>query len=74
MAFTYFKGDKAEYTGQVLTIHGGTFYEVRMVEGIHKGSLKVVTNAPKAEGSHDYANTETAYGRTVNHGFSIKVF
>ncbi len=46
---TYTKGDKAEYTGKVLTIHGGTFYEVLMLEGLHKGELKVVTHAPKAE-------------------------
>jgi hypothetical protein len=43
---TYFKGDKAEYTGKVLLIHGGTFYEVKMLEGVHKGQLKVVKNAP----------------------------
>lgn len=47
---THFKGDAAEYTGNVLTIHGGTFYEVVMIEGIHKGQIKVVTNAPQQEG------------------------
>lgn len=46
LATTYFNGDKAAYTGQVLQIHGGTFYEVTMLEGIHAGMLKVVTNAP----------------------------
>ena len=45
---TYSKGDKAEYTGKVLTIHGGTFYEVLMLEGIYAGQTKVVTAAPKA--------------------------
>ncbi len=39
----HFKGDAAEFTGRVLQIHGGTFYEVRMLEGIHKGTLKVVS-------------------------------
>ena len=46
---TYFKGDKAEYTGKVLNLHGGTFYEVVMLEGHTKGQLKVVTNAPKGD-------------------------
>lgn len=44
---TYFKGDKAVYTGVVLQLHGGTFYEVKMLEGHLVGQLKVVTQAPK---------------------------
>lgn len=44
---TYFKGDKAEYTGKVLTLHGGTFYEVVMLEGHTKGQMKVVKDGPK---------------------------
>ena len=46
---TYFKGDKAEYTGKVVVLHGGTFYEVVMLEGHMKGATKVVKNAPKIE-------------------------
>ena len=45
---TYFKGDAAEYTGKVLQLHGGTFYEVKMMEGVNKGQFKVVVNAPRA--------------------------
>jgi hypothetical protein len=43
---TYFKGDKAEYTGNVHELHGGTFYEVTMLEGADAGKTKVVTNPP----------------------------
>lgn len=46
-AVTYFKGDMAEYTGKVLQLHGGTFYEVILLEGIHKGASRVVVNAPR---------------------------
>ena len=44
---TFFKGDEAEYTGRVFQIHGGTFYEVIMLEGHLKGETKVVPTAPK---------------------------
>lgn len=44
---TYFKGDQAEYTGNVVKKHGGTFYEVTMLEGSDKGKTKVVVNPPK---------------------------
>ncbi len=44
---TYFKGDKAEYTGKVVSLHGGTFYEVVLLEGHLIGQTKLVTNAPK---------------------------
>ena len=57
MAITYFKGDKAEYTGVVLQLHGGTFYEVKMLEGIYKGETKVVASAPV---DIDYGADETA--------------
>jgi hypothetical protein len=46
---TYFKGDKAEYTGNTHELHGGTFYEVKMLEGADAGKTKVVTNPPKVE-------------------------
>ena len=45
---TYWKGDKAEYTGKVLTIHGGLFYEIVMLEGRFKGESKVTVVAPKS--------------------------
>jgi hypothetical protein len=43
---TYWKGDKAVYTGNVLQLHGGTFYEIQMVEGHLKGQLEVTKHAP----------------------------
>jgi hypothetical protein len=39
---TYFKGDKAEYTGKVETMYGRTWREVRLLEGHMKGQLKLV--------------------------------
>jgi hypothetical protein len=39
---TYFKGDRAEYTGKMVD----GFHEVEMMEGIHKGKNKLVTIAP----------------------------
>jgi hypothetical protein len=41
-------GDYAVYTGKVISLHGGTFYEVRMVEGRFAGQTKVTARAPKA--------------------------
>lgn len=46
-AHTYFKGDKGEYTGDVVVVPGKTFYVIRMVEGHLAGQIKLVTNAPK---------------------------
>lgn len=44
---TTFKGDRAEYvSGTPVQIHGGTFYEVRMLEGHLKGQTKWVKQAP----------------------------
>jgi len=45
---TYFKGFKAEYTGKVISLHGGTFYELLILEGFLKGQTKVTQVAPKA--------------------------
>ena len=47
-ATTYFKGDKARYTGKSEVLHGGRFYEVVLVEGHRKGEKKWVHNAPGA--------------------------
>lgn len=44
---TYFKGDKAKYTGNVIELYGGRFYEVEMMEGWFKGKTKLVVNGPK---------------------------
>ena len=47
----YIFGDRAEYTGKVVEAYGGTFYEVRMLEGHLEGQLKAVKQPPmpKAE-------------------------
>jgi hypothetical protein len=38
----YFKGDRAEYTGESKTIGGGLFHEVELMEGHEKGQKKWV--------------------------------
>ncbi len=45
-AFGYFHGDKGAYTGKVEHLHGGTFYEIQLVEGHLKGQTKLITQAP----------------------------
>ena len=47
----YVFGDRAEYTGRSVIAYGGTFYEVRMLEGHLKGQMKAVKQPPmpKAE-------------------------
>lgn len=49
----YTQGDKAEYTGKIEHLHGGTFYEVRMLEGHLKGQLKLVVKPPKPTSSQE---------------------
>lgn len=58
---TYFKGDAAEYTGRVVVVAGGTFYEVKMLEGVSVGLFKVVKNPPVAQSgvNADGPNHET---------------
>tara|TARA_R110002126_G_scaffold259777_1_gene402780 strand:+ start:415 stop:603 length:189 start_codon:yes stop_codon:yes gene_type:complete len=47
----YIFGDRAEYTGRSVIAYGGTFYEVKMLEGHLQGQLKAVKQPPmpKAE-------------------------
>ena len=45
MKTTYFYGDLARYTGKTMTIHGGLFYEIEIVEGNLKGQLKQADRA-----------------------------
>ena len=42
----YIKGNEAEYTGETMELHGGLFYEVRMLEGADAGKVKVTQIAP----------------------------
>lgn len=43
---TYIFGDRAEYTGRSVVAYGGTFYEVKMLEGHMEGQLKAVKQPP----------------------------
>lgn len=51
MQTTYWNGDKARYTGKTMVLHGGTFYEIVLIEGHLKGQTKVTQRAPQAAGS-----------------------
>lgn len=42
----YYQGDKAVYTGKAEIIHGGCFYEIKMIAGRFKGETKVVKTSP----------------------------
>jgi len=50
---TFIKGDRAEYTGTVQILHGGTFYTVEMMEGADAGKLRLTQRGP--DGSDPYA-------------------
>ena len=45
---TYWKGDKVEYTGKVEQLYGGTFYEIRLLEGHMVGQTKLTPKPPAA--------------------------
>src|SRR5262249_18713624 len=46
---TYWKGDRAEYTGKSDEIAGGTFYELELMEGHRKGEKVWTSHAPQTE-------------------------
>ena len=46
---TYIFGDRAAYTGKVVEAYGGTFYEVKMLEGHMEGQMKAVKQPPMAK-------------------------
>lgn len=46
MGTLYWKGDLAEYTGKTEMIHGGLFYEIKLIEGHLKDELKWTQRAP----------------------------
>jgi diguanylate cyclase (GGDEF)-like protein len=45
---TYINGDRAVYTGKTQQLHGGTFYEVEMMEGRDKGKTRVTQKTPES--------------------------
>jgi hypothetical protein len=47
LGITVWKGDKAVYTGNVVKLHGGTFFEIQMLEGHLKGQLRLTTAKPE---------------------------
>ena len=44
---TYWHGDLAEYTGKTIRMHGGIFYEIRMLEGHLIGQTKYTQKVPQ---------------------------
>lgn len=44
---TCWHGDLAEYTGNTEKMHGGLFYEIRLIEGHLKGQAKWTMREPK---------------------------
>ena len=49
-SIAYVFGDRAAYTGKVVEACGGTFYEVKMLEGHMEGQLKAVKQPPMPKG------------------------
>ena len=49
-SIAYVFGDRAAYTGKVVEAYGGTFYEVKMLEGHMEGQLKAVKQPPMPKG------------------------
>jgi len=46
-AISYRNGDKIEYTGRTMKIHGGFFYEFTYLDGLKKGQNGVTQNYPE---------------------------
>lgn len=46
MKTLYWHGDLARYTGVTMTLHGGLFYEIEILEGWLKGQFKLTQRAP----------------------------
>ncbi|MFM0432325.1 hypothetical protein PQQ75_25165 [Paraburkholderia aspalathi] len=46
MKTLYWHGDLARYTGATVTLYGGLFYEIEMLEGHMKGDFKLTQRAP----------------------------
>jgi len=46
-ATSYRNGDKIEYTGKTMKLHGGFFYEFTYLDGIKKGEKGVTQNVPE---------------------------
>ena len=45
-AKTYWKGDRAEYTGKSMSMYGGVFFELKIVSGYMKGQIKWTQVSP----------------------------
>ena len=55
---TYWRGDLAEYTGTTKVVAGGTFHELRLLEGSRKGKTVLTQTAPGGEGSFGQARAK----------------
>lgn len=58
MITTFWKGDKAEYTGKAEYHYGSKWFEIRMLEGHLKGVLRFVS---EAQHEHDTASIPKGY-------------
>ena len=45
----FFHGDEGDFTGNISSLYGGTFYEIRLTEGHRKGELLLVTRVYEAQ-------------------------
>ena len=59
----YINGNEAEYTGETMELHGGLFYEIRMLEGADAGKVKVTLRAPGEVAAGVLASPATFKGR-----------
>lgn len=58
MQTTYWNGDLARYTGTTMTLHGGLFYEIEILEGHLTGQTKVTQRAPSGYQNDDQADQD----------------
>jgi len=64
----YFKGDKGRRTGKKQMLHGGEFEELEMLEGPHKGQIKVVPTRKQeqenvARNKREHAEMQEGFSR-----------
>ena len=58
MQTIYWNGDLARYTGKTMTLHGGLFYEIEMLEGHLKDQTKVTQLEPAGYQNDDQADQD----------------
>lgn len=63
----YFKGDKGRRTGKKQMLHGGEFEELEMLEGPHKGQVKLIPTKTQSDKNVEQNRREHA---EMQEGFS----